>query len=522
MKKSTLLLITGLLISFSLSAQFRLNIEGDAKILGRLELDSGMTNSFIGKFAGEANTTGSGNTFMGVSAGKANTTGLANTFMGASAGFLNQGGDYNTFLGFQAGNFNTEGFYNVFVGSNAGIVNSTGSDNTFIGEAAGSENLSGTSNTALGSGANFDSNDLANATAIGAGARVAKSNSLVLGNSFVNVGIGTSAPDYKLDVVGDRIKLTDPDNSAKFLELRTDGGELDLAAGGGQLFLSSYGGEGVILEQLNGNVGIGNDSSPDFKLEVVGTAGKPGGGMWSDASDKRLKTDVEDFEDGLEQIRQIRPVWYRFKGDFSMPTKERYVGVIAQEMQKVAPYTVTPYRDTDQKSGKSGEFLSYNGTAVIYMLVNAAQEMAETADEQARTIAEQQQSLRQFQSVMQDQQQQIGELTELVHQLLTQSPSKPSVQKVELEGAANLSQNRPNPFPENTTIDYFLPEGSENARMAIYSLNGQLITSFPLTQPGKGQVQLKAGRFPAGTYLYSLIIDNQVLDTKKMVLTKGR
>ena len=38
----------------------------------------------------------------------------------------------------------------------------------------------------------------------------------------------------------------------------------------------------------NGNVGIG-DEDPDFLLEVNGTAGKPGGGSWSNSSDRRLK-----------------------------------------------------------------------------------------------------------------------------------------------------------------------------------------------------------------------------------------
>ena len=42
---------------------------------------------------------------------------------------------------------------------------------------------------------------LYNATAIGSGARVAASNAMVLGNG-VNVGIGTSAPTTRLEVVG--------------------------------------------------------------------------------------------------------------------------------------------------------------------------------------------------------------------------------------------------------------------------------------------------------------------------------
>ncbi|PHN07930.1 tail fiber domain-containing protein [Flavilitoribacter nigricans] len=492
MKKSTILFLS-LLFSFSLSAQFQLKVAGDAQILGRLELAQNGTNVFVGK-----------------SAGSVTSNGIANGFFGHSAGLKNVSGSYNTFLGAFSGYENTEGHNNVFIGGQTGNTNVDGSENVFIGLSAGYGNIHGNAITLLGSRANVSSDDLTNATAIGYYAEVAQSNSMVLGYN-ANVGIGTSAPSVKLEVVGKRMRLVSSANNQKYLDFRTDGNALDISSNGGQLYLSSNNGEGVMMEQFNGNVGIGNDSSPDFKLEVVGTAGKPGGGLWSDASDKRLKTDVEDFRDGLEQIRQIRPVWYRFKGDYNMPTRERYVGVIAQEMQRVAPYTVTPYRDTDEKSGVSSEFLSYNGTAVIYMLVNAAQELAEQNDEQKKTV-------HQLRTVVEEQQQQIEDLQDMVRQLV--AANQPAVQELELHKSAELSQNHPNPFHATTTIDYFLPTDAANARLEVYSLGGQLLTVLPLTEKGKGQVQLKAGSFPAGTYLYSLIVGSEVLDTKRMVLTR--
>lgn len=52
----------------------------------------------------------------------------------------------------------------------------------------------------MGTGADLIARNLQNATAIGAGATVAVSNALVLGNN-ANVGIGTSAPSARLEVV---------------------------------------------------------------------------------------------------------------------------------------------------------------------------------------------------------------------------------------------------------------------------------------------------------------------------------
>jgi hypothetical protein len=200
-----------------------------------------------------------------------------------------------------------------------------------------------------------------------------------------NVGIGTTVPLQKLHVVGNRLRIAAPANPGKFIDFRTDGGALDIASTGGKLFLVANG-EDVIMQQGLGNVGIGNNTDPQFKLEVTGSAGKTGGGSWSTPSDRRLKKDIEDYNDGLEQILKIRPVWYRYNGMYGMSTEESYVGIIAQEIQEFAPYTITPYMQKDNEGNKI-EYLSFNGTAITYMLVNAVQEQQADIQEKANQIS---------------------------------------------------------------------------------------------------------------------------------------
>jgi hypothetical protein len=78
----------------------------------------------------------------------------------------------------------------------------TGSNNTAMGYIAGYNNTTGTYNTFLGAYAGYTSTGtLTNATAIGYNTQVTQSNSVILGNG-ANVGIGTTAPTVKLDVVG--------------------------------------------------------------------------------------------------------------------------------------------------------------------------------------------------------------------------------------------------------------------------------------------------------------------------------
>lgn len=170
----------------------------------------GSNNLFAGLDSGAVNTTGFGNSFFGGNTGKANEDGRNNSFFGIESGLANIGGNSNSFFGAGSGRFTQFGGFNSFFGAAAGNSNLGGSNNVFVGREAGYGNTSGNKNTALGANADVLQSDLVNATAIGANAQVAQSNSLVLGSSNgvnsatadTNVGIGTSTPNFRLDLVG--------------------------------------------------------------------------------------------------------------------------------------------------------------------------------------------------------------------------------------------------------------------------------------------------------------------------------
>ncbi len=155
----------------------------------------GNFNSFYGRDAGTANTTGDVNSFFGASAGRSNVTGSANSFFGVDAGESNTTGVNNSFFGFNAGLLNTTGFSNVFAGDGVGSNNTTGFNNSFFGSGAGSNNTTGSNNTLIGFGANLPSgSNLTFATAIGSAATVATSNTIVLGRAAETVQVpGTLA-----------------------------------------------------------------------------------------------------------------------------------------------------------------------------------------------------------------------------------------------------------------------------------------------------------------------------------------
>jgi len=192
---------------------------------------TGNSNTASGYDALVANTTGAGNTATGASALSANSTSYGNTATG-SAALRDTTGSYNTATGTDALIVNTTGSYNTAHGTGALGYNKTGSQNTATGYNAlpdlgintadgssntadgaqaffsletGNENTavgfqaaysvtSGTALTCIGYDCSISANGLSNATAIGAFAVVGQSNSLVLGGSGINVGVGTPTP----------------------------------------------------------------------------------------------------------------------------------------------------------------------------------------------------------------------------------------------------------------------------------------------------------------------------------------
>jgi hypothetical protein len=129
-------------------------------------------------------------------------------FIGNNAGLLDDGSNnLNTFIGIGVGQANTIGFANTANGYRALYSNTIGNNNT-----------------ALGHYADVSSIDLTNATAIGANAIVSQDSSLVLGH-YAKVGIGISAPEAMLHVVGD-IKIVDGNEATGYVLTSDDLGNI--------------------------------------------------------------------------------------------------------------------------------------------------------------------------------------------------------------------------------------------------------------------------------------------------------
>jgi hypothetical protein len=128
-----------------------------------------------------------------------------------------------------------------------------------------------------------------------------------------------------------------------------------------------------------GNVGIGT-TNPGFLLEVNGSAGKVGGGSWSVTSDARMKDNVLPYTDGLATLLNINPVKFHYNQLSGYDTNPEYVGVLAQDLNTVAPYMVGSF----QKNGET--YYNVDNSAMTYMLINAVKEQQQMIEKQQQMI----------------------------------------------------------------------------------------------------------------------------------------
>ena len=85
---------------------------------------------------------------------------------------------------------------------------------------------------------------------------------------------------------------------------------------------------------------------------------------------------------------------------------------------------------------------------------------------------------------------------------------------------AKLYQNTPNPWNSETVIRYSLPQSVATADIYIFDMQGTQLKSIPAHGRGESQVTITAQDLHAGMYLYALIADGALIDSKKMILTK--
>jgi len=412
---------------------------------------TGEANTAFGTSALFTNTTGASNTATGVNALLVNTTGSENIAIGRNALFANTTGTSNTAVGFRAGTINTTGTLNTFIGNNAtaslnnltnataigngasvtadntiqlgnanvinlrvnaitvgrgggGVTsntalgfntlnaNTTGIDNTAIGSSALAANISGGGNTATGKDAlrlntSGTSNNAAGVWSLYNNTQ--GSNNIAIGNSslFTNV-LGSKNTAMGIDA----LKLTNPAiaNTGDNTAIGYQAGHTN-TTGSNNTFIGS-GAVGSSPTAIN-EITLGNSSVTVLRSNAALTG----------LSDRRDKTDITTISEGLDFIKQLKPVSFTWNTRDKAKVGIKSAGFIAQDLLALQQKSAIG-SNLDLVSQENPDKLEARYSNLLPVIVKAIQE--ESAQKDAEIAA--------LKSLYQAQQKQIEELKLLI------------------------------------------------------------------------------------------------------------
>lgn len=283
----------------------------------------------------------------------------------------------------------------------------------------------------------------------------------------------------------------------------------------------------------------------DGDVWITGTA--IGGSASYVFSDQQFKTNVDSITNALSILKQLKCKTYYLDtlnnyGIHFLGTKQ--YGLIAQQVEQVLPDLVKTFRkpaDTDSTGNiihPAVSFKALNYTEFIPILLRGVQELSKNSDSLKSVLTKQDSinsslqhqidSLKNNNSSIQNQ---LNDLRTIINNCCTANQNhapiinngndknNTSAIDVKLSDGQSvvLDQNVPNPFAEQTTINYFLPDNTGKAQMLFYNAGGKLIKSVELTERGQGQLNVFAEDLTNGMYTYTLVVDGKVMATKKMV-----
>ncbi|HSR78775.1 MAG TPA: tail fiber domain-containing protein [Xanthobacteraceae bacterium] len=138
-------------------------------------------------------------------------------------------------------------------------------------------------------------------------------------------------------------------------------GNLEIAAG--SLAVGNY-------ARIDGGASVANGLSiPSGNVQISSGNLNVGGNSYAiahiDTSDRRLKEQLSDYRRGLEAVRQFNPQSWQWRDRLAAETERSY-GLVADDVEMVAPEMVSEFQDT------KGIHLM----PLICTLVNAVQELA--------------------------------------------------------------------------------------------------------------------------------------------------
>lgn len=415
----------------------------------------------------------------------------------------------------------------------AGVFRNTGVNNSSVGYIGvlGTSNVTGTS--LLGNvGGQFNASGAA-INNIGAGATGTGGN-----NAFGVNGNASNGAVWSVAGKFDVINSTSPQNYG--INSNIVGGTNTSSTNYGASFYNSnlgvtnIGVQGVAFNATNnyaiyGSVTSSSGTNPPtgpnyagyFNGDVVRT------GTDNFTSDLNLKQNLDTITNAMGIIAQLKPRSFYYQQSnypsMNLPSGKQY-GLIAQDVQLILPELVNQnvHPAVLDSAGNvikpSVNFLSLEYQQFFGIILKGMQEQQRKIDSLITKTGKQD-------SINNAVQQQIAALASQINGCCSNANARHANttinNQVDVElsdkDAIVLNQNVPNPFAEQTTITYNVPESVGKAQIIFYNSAGQIIQTVDVKTRGKGKINVFASDLSSGIYHYTLVADGKVIDSKKMM-----
>lgn len=251
------------------------------------------------------------------------------------------------------------------------------------------------------------------------------------------------------------------------------------------------------------------------------------GGALSFTSDSILKTNVDSILDASQILNQLNPVTFNYT-NVNVPqinvNGSNHFGLIAQQVENVLPdlvdNTIVPatYDSIGNIVYPAANVKTVNYTEIIPILIAGFNEQQEKIDRQDSTITAMQQQMNDMMAMISNccgqgdgTLQTPNNNTNSTYQVVHNTDVKLS------DTYCVLGENSPNPFKDHTVINYTLSESIQSAQILFYNTLGQVIKVLEIEDRGEGRLNVYAEDLRSGMYTYTLIIDGNVCESKKMI-----
>jgi hypothetical protein len=379
------------------------------------------TNTAIGSNALIFNSTGEGNTAIGYQSLLLNTIGTHNTGLGYGALTKNIGGGSNIAIGNLSLFENTSGGSNIALGNQSLYKNTTGSSNLALGYLSLFNNSNGVNNIAIGDQSLTNNTSGANNFAAGYLSMLANStgtdniaigdNSLFFNNANNNIGLGkttlfynqngasnyaggykalfnNTSGSYNIAIGFESLKTNSTASNnigiGKSTLTNLQNGINNIAIGNNAGFNSLY---------TTNNIIIGNDAQASSDIadneitlgnSSITTIRSAASGITS-LSDRRDKTDIQTITEGIDFIKQLKPVSFTWNTRDKSKVGLKSAGFIAQDLltlQKASSIGA----NLDLVSENNPEKLEARYNNLLPVMVKAIQEQQNIIEDQKKRL----------------------------------------------------------------------------------------------------------------------------------------